>query len=208
MKPDFEQAKRYVIHRLSRDLSPHLTYHSLQHTRDDVLPAAARLGRAVGLGDEEFLVVITAALFHDTGFLLTYEDHERESIAIAHDVLPGFGYSHSQIERIAELIAATQMPQRPHGLLQELLCDADLDLLGREDFRRLNTALLGEVRHYTSPTLTEQTWLRGQTRFLEEHEFFTPAARTLRASGKARNLALMRAALASLNGHGAAASGY
>lgn len=206
MKPDFEQAKRYVVDRLSHDLSPHLTYHSLQHTRDDVLPAAARLGRAVGLGDEEFLIVITAALFHDTGFLRTYEAHERESMAIARDILPGFGYSTGQVDRVTDLIAATQMPQRPHGLLQELLCDADLDLLGRDDFPRLNRALLQEVRHFTAPALTEQTWLRGQTRFLEEHEFFTPAARTLRAPGKARNLAYMRAALASLNGHDSAAA--
>ncbi len=194
-----------MIDRLSHDLSPHLAYHSLSHTRDDVLPAAARLGRAVGLGDEEFLIVTTAALFHDTGFLRVYQNHERESMAIARDVLPGFGYSSGQIDRIADLIAATQMPQRPSDPLQELLCDADLDLLGREDFPRLNRVLLQEVRHFIAPTLTEQAWLRGQMIFLEEHKFFTPAARALRATGKARNLAYMRAALTSLNGHDSAA---
>jgi uncharacterized protein len=201
MKPDFESAKQYVMDRLAGELSPYLLYHSLYHTRDDVLPAAIRLGQASALDEEAARALATAALFHDTGFLLAYEDHETYSIAIAHDMLPGFGYADGQIDLIAELIGATRMPQRPHGLLQELICDADLDLLGRDDFMRLNRALLTEVRHFTAPALTEEAWLRGQTRFLEEHHFFTPAATALRANGKALNLNLMRASLVALNGH-------
>jgi uncharacterized protein len=201
MKPDFERAKGYVIERLTNDLSPQLSYHSLQHTRDDVLPAAIRLGQASAIDDESALVLATAALFHDTGFLLAYDDHERYSIIVARDVLPSFGYSDERIDRIAELIAATKMPQRPHGQLQELICDADLDLLGRVDFIRLNRALLVEVRHFVAPNITEEEWLRGQTKFLEDHHFFTPAARTMRTAGKADNLERMRMALASLNGH-------
>jgi uncharacterized protein len=202
MKPDYERAKQTVLAWLSRELSPHLTYHSLQHTRDDVLPAAERLGRATGIDSQSYLALTTAALFHDTGFLFTYQDHETQSIAIAGDVLPQFGYTPEQIALIADLIAATRMPQRPHGLLQELLCDADLDLLGRDDFMRLNRALYVEVRHYSSKLISEATWLGEQTRFLEDHHFFTTAANELRAEGKAHNLILMRAALASLNGHG------
>lgn len=196
-----------MIGRLSRELSPHLTYHSLYHTRDDVLPAAARLGRAAGLNDEEYLALTTAALFHDTGFIETYDDHETGSIAVARAFLPEFGYSSGQIDRVAELIAATKMPQRPTDRLQELLCDADLDLLGREDFMRLNRALLIEVRHYSNRPVTDEAWMREQTRFIEDHRYFTPVAQALRAAGQARNRALMRAALASVNGHNHPAGG-
>lgn len=202
MKPNFRRAEQYVIARLSRELSPHLTYHSLYHTRDDVLPAAARLGRASDLDEEECLLLTTAALFHDTGFIVAYEEHEAHSIAMARAALPEFGYAAAQIERIAGLIAATKMPQRPADRLQELLCDADLDLLGREDFMPLNRALLKEVRHFGPRPVTDETWMREQTRFIEEHHFFSPAARALRAAGQAQNQALMRAALASVNGHG------
>ena len=196
-----------MISRLSRELSPHLTYHSLYHTRDDVLPAAARLGRASGLNEDEYLALTTAALFHDTGFIDTYEDHEAGSIAIARAALPDFDYSPAQIDRIADLIAATRMPQRPADPLQELLCDADLDLLGRDDFMRLNRALLKEVRHYSPRPVPDDTWMRDQLRFIEEHRFFSPAARTLRAAGESHNRALMRAALASTNGANHAAGG-
>jgi uncharacterized protein len=201
MKPDFRGAKQYVISRLTRELSPHLTYHSLYHTRDDVLPAASRLGRASGLEEEECLLLTTAALFHDTGFIDAYEEHEAGSIAIARAALPDFGYSPAQIERVAELIAATKMPQRPTDRLQELLCDADLDLLGRKDFLRLNHKLLCEVRYFSPRPVSDETWMRDQTRFIEEHHYFSAAAQALRAAGQAKNQSLMRAALASLNGH-------
>ena len=206
MKPDFELAKRYVSGRLARELSPHLTYHSLRHTIDDVLPAAQRLGEASALDDAQMLLLTTAALFHDTGFLLAYQAHEDHSILLARATLPDFGYHADQIEDIVDLIGATRMPQRPRGQLQQLLCDADLDLLGREDFMPLNRALLSELRHYSARPIPENVWLYDQTRFLEEHHFFPPAALALRSAGQARNLTLMRAAVASLNG--TSADGY
>lgn len=199
-KPNFLRAEQYVLGRLARELSPHLSYHSLYHTRDDVLPAAVRLGRASDLNEEEYQALTTAALFHDTGFVVAYQNHEVHSIAIARAALPDFGYSPAQIDRVAELIAATRMPQRPSDRLQELMCDADLDLLGRDDFMRLNQALLAEVRHYSPRPLPDETWMRDQLRFIEDHHFFSPAAQAFRAKGEERNRALMRAALTSVNG--------
>lgn len=154
----------------------------------------------MSLREGECLIVLTAALFHDTGFLLSYENHEHYSIHIARETLPGFGYSAAQIDAITEVIAATKMPQRPNSLLQQIICDADLDLLGRDDFLPLNRKLLGEVLHFSPHRASYKDWLRNQMRFLEEHRFFTAAAEELRGPGKARNMALIRAELASGNG--------
>lgn len=200
MNPDFNRAKQYVLERLTHELSPHLTYHSLQHTRDDVLPAAVRLGRAAGLNDEEQLLLQTAALFHDTGFLIDYRNHERHSAGLARETLPQFGYSSEQIDIICGIIGATKMPQSPSGLLQELMCDADLDLLGRGDFLRLNRELLKEVQHFAGQPIREEHWLRDQAQFLRDHQFFTAAARSQHAEGKDHNTSMIATALASLNG--------
>lgn len=200
MAPDFENVRRHILIRLAEELSPNLTYHSLFHTRDDVLPAAARLGRAARLPAADCLLLETAALFHDTGFLLSYDDHEEHSVLVARATLPRFGYTGDQVEAISTLIRATKMPQRPRGLLQELLCDADLDLLGRADFIELNRKLLQEIVHYTGHSFTIYSWLTGQSKFLEDHHFFTAPARESGDMGKSNNLALMRATLLSLNG--------
>ncbi len=203
MNADYERAKAYALGRLASELSPKLTYHSLHHTRDDVLPAAVRLAQAADVSGEALLCLATAALFHDIGFLCNYDEHERGSIAIARAALPHCGYTPEQIETIAGLIAATKMPQRPQTPLEQLLCDADLDLLGRDDFWELNRRLRDELYSYTGRPIAEGEWLRDQRRFLEEHVYFSPTARALRNEGKARNVALMQQALNRLNGSAA-----
>ncbi len=202
MEPDFSRAKQYVLDRMAHELPPHLTYHSLRHTKDDVLPAAIQLGKAANLNDEEQLLLKTAALFHDTGFLVSYHNHEYHSIRLANAALPQFGYSPEQIAVICDIIAATKMPQRPRNRLQELMCDADLDLLGRGDFLELNRELLAEVQHVTGRPIDKRHWLREQAKFLHDHTFFTAAANRMRGGGKQQNVKLIDAALASLNGAG------
>jgi uncharacterized protein len=174
----------------------------LFHTRDDVLPAAIRLGLAANLSDEELLLLKTAAVFHDAGFLVSYDDHEEHSIQIAREVLPNFGYSPAQIDIIADTIAATKMPQRPRNFLQQLMCDADLDLLGREDFIELNLRLREEVRRISKIPPTDHAWLANQVKFMEDHAFFTRPAHEARDAGKSRNLARIRSHLISPNGSG------
>jgi uncharacterized protein len=200
MKPDYERAIQYIFERMERELSPQLYYHSLKHSRDDVLPAAERFGRAQAIGDEDLLLLKTAAAYHDAGFLQTYEDHETCGIAIASDVLPAFGYSAAQLDVVNNLIAATRLPQRPNTILEELICDADLDLLGRVDFIPLNAVLLEERRVYNHAPSTLRAWYIDQIEFLESHHFFTPAAIQFRQAGKMKNLALLKSALAALDG--------
>ena len=95
------------------------------------------------------------------------------------------------------------MPQRPTSPLAELLCDADLDVLGRDDFWDVNRLLLAETEHYRGGTVSEAEWLTRQLRFLEEHNYFSSAARLLRDPGKAQNVDLMRHTLHGLNGSSA-----
>lgn len=205
MSADYERAKAYALGRLAGELSPHLTYHSLRHTRDDVLPAAVRLAQATGVNGDALLCLATAALFHDIGFLVAYDEHEAHGIALARAALPEFGYSAAQLDTITELIAATRMPQQPTSALAELLCDADLDVLGREDFWEINRLLLAETEHQLGRPIDEAEWLAGQLRFLEEHVYFSAGAHELRDSGKARNVTRMRLAFHSLNGSNARA---
>ena len=89
------------------------------------------------------------------------------------------------------------MPQHPQGLLQELLCDADLDSLGREDFLETSHNLRRELEaHGASMPLKE--WYRRQLDFLSTHRYFTAAARSLRDAGKQRNITELQRRLAEL----------
>ena len=195
--PDFEGVRAYLLELLARNLPPDLAYHGVHHTRDDVLPAAERLAAQAGLDAEQALLLKTAALYHDAGFLHRYTDNETWAAHLAGQTLSQFGYAPEQIADIQALIEATRMPQHPQGLLQELLCDADLDSLGREDFLETSHNLHRELEaHGASMPLKE--WYRRQLDFLSTHRYFTAAARSLRDAGKQRNITKLQRRLAEL----------
>ena len=194
-QPDFERARQYALERLERDLSPALTYHCLAHTRDDVVPAAERLAALEGVTGESLLLLRTAALFHDIGFVEQRADHETIGVRIAREVLPRFGYSPAHIEAIGGMILTTKLPQSPHTLLEEILADADLDVLGRDDFLVRSQDLQAELAAFGMPMSDEQ-WFGGQLEFMQAHRYFTVAARTLRDTMKQVNIEALVSLLA------------
>jgi uncharacterized protein len=182
----FDAAKQFVLEKLGKELSKDLTYHSVEHTLD-VMIAARRLGEMEGLSNEQIRLVETAALFHDIGFTETYDGHEDVSVQIAREVLPGFGYSQEDIETIISLIVATEIPQNPQNHLEEILADADLDYIGRDDMFLIGQRLQYEwYRHGIIKTLRE--WHEKQMDFLKKHRYFTKSAHKLREPKKQENI--------------------
>jgi len=189
--PAFDQAWRYAYGRLAHELSPLLVYHSAAHTRDDVVPAAEHLALTIGVAEDSLLLLQTAAWFHDLGFIRQRTDHETASILIARHALPRFGFASEHVALVEQLITATRLPQRPQTLLQQILADADLDSLGRDDFLATSLALRDELAAF-GVTNTLGDWYAQQLRFLQTHRYYTDAARALRDAGKQCNIELLQ----------------
>jgi predicted metal-dependent HD superfamily phosphohydrolase len=184
---NFEGAKDLIIEKQRKGLSPDLSYHSLEHILD-VYEAAKQLAKLEGISDETDLqLLLTAALFHDSGFLTDRVDHEVLSCQIAKKHLPDFEYSPSQVEKICGMILATRIPSTPKNHLEEILCDADLDYLGREDFEEIGAKLYLELTKQNL-VLSLGEWNKIQIQFLEKHRYYTKTAQYLRESGKQRHL--------------------
>lgn len=184
---DFSKAKQYVVNLLESDLSKKFLYHDLKHTLD-VYHSASQLGENAGLDQNDLILLRTAALFHDVGLIYIYIGHEQKSIELAQTVLPGFGYTDTDIEKIAGMILATRIPQSPQNILEKLMCDADLDYLGRDDFFVLAAKLQLEWRRLNIRDIRFDEWIAFEKDFLSEHEYFTKEARALRDDGKQENL--------------------
>ena len=190
MKPDFERAKSYVLGRLAAELPANLPYHGIHHTRDDVLPAAEQLAVASELAPEEYLLVRTAVLYHDLGYIELYAHNEPLGAELAAETLPTFGYSSPQIRKIKRIILATELPQQPRNYLEALMCDADLDSLGRDDFLKTSLNLRDELSAH-GMEIPLKNWYHQQWDFLRTHKYFTPVAQALRQSKKLENIALL-----------------
>ena len=187
----FEQARHYAESRLERELSPSLLYHSVLHTRDEVVPAAQTLAGMEEIQGESLLLLLTAAWFHDIGHIEASANHESIGARIVAEVLPSFGYTQNQVEIVRGAILATVLPQSPTGLLEEILADADLDVLGRENFMQRNRDLRLELA-FLGTELTDEQWFSRQLEFLEGHKYFTTSARALRDTQKQLNISKLR----------------
>ena len=167
------------------------SYHNLFHVQD-VVQYAEIIGRNEGVSDEEILILKLAALFHDIGLTQSYKNHEAHSVAIAQTVLAGAHYTPEQIEKVCELIEVTRMPQTPKNLLEQIICDADLDYLGREDYVPRSLDLYNEFLACGEIEKSEQEWIKLQIKFLQNHTFFTESEKRNRDGVKQRYIEMLQ----------------
>jgi uncharacterized protein len=189
----YGRAKKTIIEKLAKGIPSNLYYHGLHHVMD-VLEAAERLGEMEKISSHEMELLRLAALFHDSGHIVQEKDHERIGCDIARENLPRFGYSEKEIETICGMIMATKYPQEPKNHLEEILCDADLDYLGRDDFFDIGNTLFKELREKGIISDKNQ-WNKLQADFLASHLYFTVSAKALRRAKKLEHLEQIRSVL-------------
>lgn len=182
-----DKAGEFILDKINRELPAHFYYHNAIHA-EDVYAAAKQIALTEGISGEDTALLLTAALFHDAGFLVHgQEDHEINSCIIAREYLPGFGYSTEETDQICDIIMATKLPHDPKNKLGEIICDADLDYLGRNDFFILSKRLFSELV-ITQKLENKQEWDKQQVSFLKSHHYFTKTAVGLRAATKEKHL--------------------
>ena len=116
----YEQAYSFLINKLEKELPSWLTYHNAGHTKY-VIASAEYLAKEEGIDGEELLLLRTAALFHDAGFLESHNKHEEISCKLAKKYLPAYEYNPEQVEAICKMIMATKLPQTPSTELGKYL---------------------------------------------------------------------------------------
>lgn len=172
-----------VLSELQTLLPENLSYHGVHHTIDVVKQSLAIAKRERITLEEDLLLLQVSALYHDTGFLLTYKDHETESCNKAKRELPFFGFSEARIKKICGMIEATRIPQSPCNLLEQIIADADLDYLGRNDFQKISETLQTEFISYGIVS-NQKAFEELQLRFFESHEYCTKSSQKLRGPVK------------------------
>lgn len=191
---DFIGAENYILTRLRNELSPKLSYHGVHHTLD-VFNIAIELCTTEGIDEYQTMLVKTAALYHDSGFIYSNVEHEMLGCKIAKEALPKFAYSADEIKQICGMIMATKIPQSPKTQLEEILCDADLDYLGRDDFYPIAGTLFHELIAFGNIS-TEEVWNRIQVGFIDKHQFFTQTNQNRREDKKQVYLSELKAIVA------------
>jgi class 3 adenylate cyclase len=182
----FTDLQELMLNKLEKELPAGLYYHNIKHTID-VVTQVELIGLGEEVDDEDLLILKTAALFHDSGHILGYEDHEHYSTLIANEILPDFYYTQSQIKRICYLIMASKMPPEPKNKLEKIMCDADLDYLGRSDMIPVSNLLYRELKEFNLVG-SWIDWNLMQIKFITNHQYFTKTAISLREVNKQKQI--------------------
>ncbi|QSH41139.1 HD domain-containing protein [Lentisphaerota bacterium ZTH] len=183
---DFENAKKYVIERLRKELPEEIFYHGPQHTLD-VIRACEVFAAGEVVAEHDVLLLKTAALFHDIGFIYRLQENEGIGAEIARQELSGFGYTQTDIDKVARLIMATVLAHKPEDVLEKIIKDADLEYVGSERFERHAGELRRELAAH-GRDFTDSEWLDFEIGFMKVHKFYTETCKGLRQKTKDRNL--------------------
>jgi len=186
----FDKAYSFLIEKLETELPKYLHYHTAEHTKD-VLASAELLAETERVSGDELVLLKTAALFHDAGFLETYSDHEEISCKMAAAWLPKFDYNKEQIDEICNLILVTKMPQTPITKLEKVICDADLYYLGTDKFFIIADRLYKEL-HEAGFLKDREEWRNAEIKFLGAQTYFTNTAKKKLTPKIKENLALLQ----------------
>jgi uncharacterized protein len=174
--------KEFISDKLQKELPAKLSYHGLHHTLE-VLDVCNQYIRRLKIKPRDAYLLRTAALIHDVGILWTYNGHEEEGVRYANEILPSYGYNKKDLEKITGMIRATKIPQQPKTQLEKIICDADLDYLGTDQFYPIGDTLKKEFLAYKVISNNEE-WDRLQVNFLSKHRYHTQFARKNREPKK------------------------
>lgn len=178
----FTDIQEIILDKLEKELPDYLYYHNVKHTVD-VVTEVELIGWGENCTDEEILLLKTAGLFHDVGHTVSYDNHEYHGTVLAREMLPQYNYTPEQIDRICSIIMATKLPPKPSNLLESIICDSDLDYLGRSDFIPVSNTLYEELKAQNKIGSLND-WNKIQVKFISGHQYFTATARSLREVNK------------------------
>lgn len=178
----FTDIQEIILDKLEKELPDSLFYHNVKHTVD-VVTEVELIGWGEGCSDEEILLLKTAGLFHDAGHTVAYDNHEFFGTEIVRATLPKYSYTQAQIDCICEIIMSTRLPPKPKNLLENIICDSDLDYLGRSDFIPVSNTLYEELKAQNKIGALND-WNKLQVKFISGHQYFTKTARSLREVNK------------------------
>lgn len=179
---------------LREKLPKNLRYHIAEHT-DDVMNEAINFALADGLSDRPLELLAIGAAYHDLGFIETEIENEAIGARMAMAAMRRFGgYSEPEIQIVGQMIQATKVivdergpHHRPLNEISKFLIDADVSNFGRDDF-----FTKADLVREESGISDRRSFFISLLKFLENHQWYSDAARRSRGGKKLENIATLK----------------
>jgi predicted metal-dependent HD superfamily phosphohydrolase len=192
--PRLKIVDEYIRELFRDELPDGIKYHDANHTlhpTKGVVAVANRIAISENISEHDRELLITAAYFHDTGYIREYDKNEPIAARMSGRILKLIGYKPKEVEKVQKMIRSTDLEREPKTLVEKILCDADLDNLGREDFFKLDGKLREGRRIRGLDVSDDAKWYKGTLEIIKKHQYYTESQKKLREKGKQKNIKLL-----------------
>jgi predicted metal-dependent HD superfamily phosphohydrolase len=189
--PRLKIVDEYIRDLFRNELPDGIKYHDANHTlhpTKGVVAAANGIAISEKISDLDRELIIAAAYFHDSGFIREYGKNEPIAARMAGRILKLIGYKPNEIEKIQKMILATDLVVEPKTHVEKILCDADLDHFGRDDFFKLDAKLREGRRIRGLDVSDDAKWYKGTLAVITNHQYYTESQKKLREKEKQKNI--------------------
>ena len=184
-----ENAKDYV-NKLLLPLEDHY-YHSYEHALD-VMARAVYLAEKELLNNSDVEILAISWLFHDTWFVIQYDNNEPIWAKIARNYLKWILYPDEKIDLIEKIILATAPSYKnPKNIYEEIIKDSDMDNLWRDDFEKRNNDIKKELEIVKKIKIKDPEWKHASVELLKQYKYKTLSQKEERDKKKVENLKKM-----------------
>lgn len=185
-----KEIEKYACNLIQKESSENLMYHTIEHTKD-VVKSAQLIGKKENLEEDNMNILLASAWFHDIGYTKIYYGHEKESAEIAKRFLQRNNIDKKTIDIIYATIMATMFPYQPKTKLEEILCDADMAHLAKENYFEYAENLRKEWANSGIKKLKKLEFEMESVQIFKKHTYFTKYAQDEFTQAKKRNLDLL-----------------
>ena len=188
--PRLKIVDQYVRELFRDELPDGIKYHDANHTlhpTKGVVAVANSIALSEKISERDRELLVTAAYFHDTGYIREYDKNEPIAARMAGRILKLIGYKPSEIKKVQKMIRSTDLELEPKTHVEKILCDADLDHFGREDFFKLDGKLREGRRARGIDVSDESKWYKGTLKIIQKHQYYTESQIKLREEEKQKN---------------------
>ena len=192
--PRLKLVNQYIKELFRDELPDGIKYHDADHTlhpTKGVVAVANSIAIAENVSDHDRELLITAAYFHDPGYIRAYNKKEPIAARMAGRILKLIGYLPTEIEQIQNMILSTDLAREPVTHLEMILCDADLDHFGRKDFLELDGKLRQGRGARGLDVNDDAKWYKGTLAIIEKHKYYTESQKQLREKEKQKNIKML-----------------
>ena len=180
------ESKKYV-NNLFIPINDNLFFHKFEHSLE-VAYRAVELWMKEWLWREKLEILAISGIFHDSGFSVQYDNNEIIWAEIAENFLKNFWYNKEKINIIKNVIIATILEREPNNILEEIIKDADLDNLWRDDFFEKALDIKREIEKNKNIKLKKQTWYKNVLELIYKQKFYTKTENKERLLKKIENI--------------------